>query len=161
METPGCQLEFWQPAPVGGFHSGDEIMKVGGGAVARDEDVPHHRDPQEGLTPVPMRTLSDDIRDETTEPEEERDLEPDPTGPARGRIVEALVATRTAATWACQWSAWDCRWSRDSTLSQALPIYSRDLGSAAGDQLYQQGYFRQAIDGDGAPQALFPHDRAG
>ena len=50
-------------------------------------------------------------------------------------------------------------------LSEALPIYSGGLGNVAGDQLkagsdlgvpivgvgllYQQGYFRQAIDHDG------------
>ena len=57
-------------------------------------------------------------------------------------------------------------------LSEALPIYSGGLGNVAGDQLkaasdlgvpvigvgllYQQGYFRQVIDKDGAQQALFP-----
>ena len=54
-------------------------------------------------------------------------------------------------------------------LSEALPIYSGGLGNVAGDQLksasdlgvpvvgvgllYQQGYFRQVIDKDGAQQA--------
>jgi starch phosphorylase len=57
-------------------------------------------------------------------------------------------------------------------LSEALPIYSGGLGNVAGDQLkaasnlgvpvigvgllYQQGYFRQVIDRDGAQQALYP-----
>jgi starch phosphorylase len=57
-------------------------------------------------------------------------------------------------------------------LSEALPIYSGGLGNVAGDQLkaasdlgvpvigigllYQQGYFRQIIDKEGAQQAFFP-----
>ncbi len=62
--------------------------------------------------------------------------------------------------------------SMEFMLSEALPIYSGGLGNVAGDQLkaasdlgvpvvgvgllYQQGYFRQMIDKDGAQQALFP-----
>ena len=62
-------------------------------------------------------------------------------------------------------------------LSEALPIYSGGLGNVAGDQLkaasdlgvpvvgvgllYQQGYFRQVIDKDGAQQALFPYNDPG
>jgi len=62
-------------------------------------------------------------------------------------------------------------------LSQALPIYSGGLGNVAGDQLksasdlgvpvagvgllYQQGYFRQAIDKDGGQQALYPYNDPG
>ena len=62
-------------------------------------------------------------------------------------------------------------------LSEALPIYSGGLGNVAGDQLkaasdlgvpvvgvgllYQQGYFRQMIDKDGAQQALFPYNDRG
>ena len=62
-------------------------------------------------------------------------------------------------------------------LSEALPIYSGGLGNVAGDQLksasdlgvpvigvgllYQQGYFRQVIDRDGAQQALFPYNDPG
>ena len=61
-------------------------------------------------------------------------------------------------------------------LSEALPIYSGGLGNVAGDQLkaasdlgvpvvgvgllYQQGYFRQVIDKDGAQQALYPVQRS-
>ena len=64
--------------------------------------------------------------------------------------------------------------SMEFMLSEALPIYSGGLGNVAGDQLkaasdlgvpvvgvgllYQQGYFRQIIDGDGAQQALFPYN---
>jgi starch phosphorylase len=62
-------------------------------------------------------------------------------------------------------------------LSEALPIYSGGLGNVAGDQLkaasdlgvpavgvgllYQQGYFRQVIDKDGAQQALYPYNDPG
>ncbi len=60
--------------------------------------------------------------------------------------------------------------SMEFMLSEALPIYSGGLGNVAGDQLkaasdlgvpvigigllYQQGYFRQVIDQDGAQQEL-------
>jgi glycogen phosphorylase len=62
-------------------------------------------------------------------------------------------------------------------LSEALPIYSGGLGNVAGDQLkaasdmgvpvigigllYQQGYFRQELDKDGAQQALYPYNDPG
>ena len=62
-------------------------------------------------------------------------------------------------------------------LSEALPIYSGGLGNVAGDQLkaasnlgvpvigvgllYQQGYFRQVIDQNGAQQALYPYNDPG
>ncbi len=64
--------------------------------------------------------------------------------------------------------------SMEFMLSEALPIYSGGLGNVAGDQLkaasdlgvpvvgvgllYQQGYFRQVIDRNGAQQALFPYN---
>jgi starch phosphorylase len=67
--------------------------------------------------------------------------------------------------------------SMEFMLSEALPIYSGGLGNVAGDQLktasdlgvpvagvgllYQQGYFRQMIDKDGAQQALFPYNDPG
>lgn len=67
--------------------------------------------------------------------------------------------------------------SMEFMLSEALPIYSGGLGNVAGDQLkaasdlgvpvvgvgllYQQGYFRQLIDRDGAQQALFPYNDPG
>jgi starch phosphorylase len=62
-------------------------------------------------------------------------------------------------------------------LGEALPIYSGGLGNVAGDQLkaasdlgvpvvgvgllYQQGYFRQMIDKDGAQEALYPYNDPG
>src|ERR1035437_1308432 len=67
--------------------------------------------------------------------------------------------------------------SMEFMLSEALPIYSGGLGNVAGDQLkaasdlgvpvvgvgllYQQGYFRQVIDKDGAQQALYPNNDPG
>jgi starch phosphorylase len=72
----------------------------------------------------------------------------------------------------------DCRvssiafFSLEFALSEALPIYSGGLGNVAGDflkasddlglpvvgvgLLYQQGYFRQAIDASGAQRDFFP-----
>ena len=67
--------------------------------------------------------------------------------------------------------------SMEFMLSEALPIYSGGLGNVAGDQLkaasdlgvpvvgvgllYQQGYFRQVIDRNGAQQAVFPYNDPG
>ena len=67
--------------------------------------------------------------------------------------------------------------SMEFMLSEALPIYSGGLGNVAGDQLkaasdlgvpvvgvgllYEQGYFRQLIDKDGAQQALYPYNDPG
>ena len=67
--------------------------------------------------------------------------------------------------------------SMEFMLSEALPIYSGGLGNVAGDQLkaasdlgvpvigvgllYQQGYFHQLIDKNGAQQALFPYNDPG
>jgi hypothetical protein len=42
------------------------------------------------LVPAPMRTLSDDYRDEPTEPEEEREPEEEPLGVFR-RMIERLA----------------------------------------------------------------------
>ncbi len=76
-------------------------------------------------------------------------------------------------------SGLDCiaYFSMEFMLSEALPIYSGGLGNVAGDQLkaasdlgvpvaavgllYQQGYFRQVIDKEGAQQALFPYNDPG
>jgi starch phosphorylase len=67
--------------------------------------------------------------------------------------------------------------SMEFMLSEGLPIYAGGLGNVAGDQLkaasdlgvpvigvgllYQQGYFRQAIDSNGAQKALFPYNDPG
>jgi len=67
--------------------------------------------------------------------------------------------------------------SMEYMLSEALPIYSGGLGNVAGDQLkaandlgvpvvavgllYQQGYFRQAIEPNGSQIALYPYNDPG
>ena len=67
--------------------------------------------------------------------------------------------------------------SMEYMLSEALPIYSGGLGNVAGDQLkaandlgvpvvavgllYQQGYFRQALDPYGNQIALYPYNDPG
>ena len=43
--------------------------------------------------PVPMRTLSDDYRDEPTEPEEDREPEPEAPGLFR-RLIERMARRR-------------------------------------------------------------------
>ena len=100
--------------------------------------------------------------------------------------VDGLVQTRRQSVEAPAWfqqnhsqSALTCAayFSMEFMLSEALPIYSGGLGNVAGDQLkaasdlgvpvvgvgllYQQGYFRQVIDKDGAQQALFPYNDPG
>jgi starch phosphorylase len=106
--------------------------------------------------------------------------------PAFRKSVDDLVQTRRDAATAPAWfqktypqSALKCvaYFSMEFMLSEALPIYSGGLGNVAGDQLkaasdlgvpvigvgllYQQGYFRQVIDKDGAQQALFPYNDPG
>ncbi|HVO91665.1 MAG TPA: alpha-glucan family phosphorylase [Terriglobales bacterium] len=100
--------------------------------------------------------------------------------------VDALVKARRQAAEAPAWfqqnyqqASLNCvaYFSMEFMLSEALPIYSGGLGNVAGDQLkaasdlgvpvigvgllYQQGYFRQVIDKDGAQQALFPYNDPG
>jgi starch phosphorylase len=102
------------------------------------------------------------------------------------KTVDALVQAKRQAAEAPAWfqqayssSPLTCvaYFSMEFMLSEALPIYSGGLGNVAGDQLkassdlgvpvvgvgllYQQGYFRQAIDKDGAQQALFPYNDPG
>ena len=64
--------------------------------------------------------------------------------------------------------------SMEFALSEALPIYAGGLGNVAGDQLkaasdlavpvigvgllYQQGYFRQVVAGDGGQEELYPYN---
>jgi glycogen phosphorylase len=106
--------------------------------------------------------------------------------PAFREKVDALVKTRRQAEEAPAWfqqtypqSPLTCvaYFSMEFMVSEALPIYSGGLGNVAGDQLkaasdlgipvvavgllYQQGYFRQVIDKDGAQQALFPYNDPG
>jgi starch phosphorylase len=100
--------------------------------------------------------------------------------------VDELVQTRRHATEAPAWFQQHhaqtplnavAYFSMEFMLSEALPIYSGGLGNVAGDQLkaasdlgvpvvgvgllYQQGYFRQVIDKNGAQQALFPYNDPG
>ena len=106
--------------------------------------------------------------------------------PAFRKNVDDLVQARRDAAEAPAWfqqtypqSPLSCvaYFSMEFMLGEALPIYSGGLGNVAGDQLkaasdlgvpvigvgllYQQGYFRQLIDQDGAQQAIFPYNDPG
>jgi starch phosphorylase len=106
--------------------------------------------------------------------------------PVFRKEVDGLVETRRKAVAAPAWfqhnhaqSSLTCvaYFSMEFMLSEALPIYSGGLGNVAGDQLkaasdlgvpvvgvgllYQQGYFRQAIDKNGEQQALYPYNDPG
>ncbi len=106
--------------------------------------------------------------------------------PAFRKKVDALVRAKNDAATARAWFQQHhpqeppfcvAYFSMEFMLSEALPIYSGGLGNVAGDQLkaasdlgvpvvgvgllYQQGYFRQVIDKDGAQQALFPYNDPG
>ncbi|MHB1259740.1 alpha-glucan family phosphorylase, partial [Thiobacillus sp.] len=106
--------------------------------------------------------------------------------PAFRKHLDDLVQARRDAAEAPAWfqqaypqSQLGCvaYFSMEYMLSEALPIYSGGLGNVAGDQLkaasdlgvpvigigllYQQGYFRQLIDPDGAQQALYPYNDPG
>ena len=103
----------------------------------------------------------------------------------RKELQELVKAKRRAAqraTWFQQAHAKSpltsvAYFSMEFMLSEALPIYSGGLGNVAGDQLkaasdlgvpvvavgllFQQGYFRQLIDRNGAQRALFPYNDPG
>ena len=106
--------------------------------------------------------------------------------PVFRKNVDALLQSRQQTVEAPAWfqqnhsqGSLSCAayFSMEFMLSEALPIYSGGLGNVAGDQLkatsdlgvpvvgvgllYQQGYFRQVIDKDGAQQALFPYNDPG
>ena len=97
--------------------------------------------------------------------------------------VDSLVSARRQAMGAPGWfqqkfpaTPVTCiaYFSMEFMLSEALPIYSGGLGNVAGDHLkagsdlgipligvgllYQQGYFSQVIDRNGAQQAIFPYN---
>ena len=97
-------------------------------------------------------------------------------------LLSTMVATETSRSWFQKThseSPLTCvaYFCMEFMLSEALPIYSGGLGNVAGDQLkaasdlgvpvvgvgllYQQGYFRQAIDRDGAQQELYPYNDPG
>jgi len=106
--------------------------------------------------------------------------------PAFRKNIDDLVQARREAVAAPAWfqqthpeAPLSCvaYFSMEFMLSEALPIYSGGLGNVAGDQLkaasdlgvpvigvgllYQQGYFRQVIDKNGAQQALYPYNDPG
>ena len=106
--------------------------------------------------------------------------------PAFRKKIDAFVESKKQAEKAQGWfqknypqSPLTCvaYFSMEFMLSEALPIYSGGLGNVAGDQLktasdlgvpvvgvgllYQQGYFRQVFDGNGAQQALYPYNDPG
>ena len=106
--------------------------------------------------------------------------------PVFRKNVDGLVQTRRQALEAPAWFQQNhaqgpltcaAYFSMEFMLSEALPIYSGGLGNVAGDQLkadsdlgvpvvgvgllYQQGYFRQVIDKDGAQEALYPYNDPG
>ncbi len=106
--------------------------------------------------------------------------------PAFRKRVDAAVQARRQAAKATAWCQQEhpqspltrvAYFCMGFMLSEALPIYSGGLGNVAGDQLkaasdlglpvvgvgllYQQGYFRQVLDKDGAQQALFPYNDPG
>ena len=106
--------------------------------------------------------------------------------PTFRKKVDSLVQARRQVAKAPAWFQQDhphspltgvAYFSMEFMLSEALPIYSGGLGNVAGDQLkaasdlgvpvigvgllYQQGYFRQVIDKDGAQQALYPYNDPG
>lgn len=108
------------------------------------------------------------------------------TEPVFRKKLDDLVQARRDAAEAPAWfqqthpqSPLSCvaYFSMEYMLGEALPIYSGGLGNVAGDQLkaasdlgvpvigvgllYQQGYFRQVIDKDGAQQALYPYNDPG
>ena len=106
--------------------------------------------------------------------------------PAFRNQVDDLVQARRDAAETTAWfqQAWPqaqlscvAYFSMEFMLSEALPIYSGGLGNVAGDQLkaasdlgvpvigvgllYQQGYFRQMIDNNGAQQTMYPYNDPG
>ncbi len=99
--------------------------------------------------------------------------------PVFRKNIDDLVRTRRQLLESTAWFQQTCPQSplncvayfnMEFMLSEALPIYSGGLGNVASDLgvpvvgvglLYQQGYFRQALDKDGAQQALFPYNDPG
>ena len=97
-------------------------------------------------------------------------------------LVQSRQRAREMPSWFEQTHAQDsvnriAYLSMEYMLNEALPIYSGGLGNVAGDQLkaasdlgvpivavgllYQQGYFRQIIDKNGAQQAVYPYNDPG
>ncbi|MDP4174695.1 MAG: alpha-glucan family phosphorylase [Bacteroidota bacterium] len=120
---------------------------------------------------------------QTVSPEKLREILADPSFRSQ---VDSLIRQKNQAAESPAWFQQShpktplksiAYFSMEFMLSEALPIYSGGLGNVAGDQLkaasdlgipvigvgllYQQGYFRQIIDKDGAQQALFPYNDPG
>jgi starch phosphorylase len=167
------------PVEVDGFASLAELaldMRWSWSHAA--DEVWRQLDPaQWDLTHNPWGVLQTVARDE---------LQRVSTDPAFRKKVDGLVQARRQSAEAPAWFQQDhprspltsvAYFSMEFMLSEALPIYSGGLGNVAGDQLksasdlgvpvvgvgllYQQGYFRQVIDKDGAQQALFPYNDPG
>jgi starch phosphorylase len=108
------------------------------------------------------------------------------SNPEFRKKIDALVQSKEQEEKASAWfqqnypkSPLTCvaYFSMEFMLSESLPIYSGGLGNVAGDQLktasdlgvpvvgvgllYQQGYFRQELDRNGAQQALYPYNDPG
>lgn len=120
---------------------------------------------------------------QTVSRERLRDVSGDP---AFRRLIDEMLARQGEAGQSPGWFAQAhpnsplrlaAYFSMEYMLGEALPIYSGGLGNVAGDQLkaasdldvpvvgigllYQQGYFRQEIDGYGNQQALYPFNDPG
>ena len=123
---------------------------------------------------VVLQTVSrDKLRSVLADPAFRKDVDsPDPKEAATLESPGWFQKTHPRSVLTCA-----AYFSMEFMLSEALPIYSGGLGNVAGDQLkatsdlgmpvvgvgllYQQGYFRQVIDKDGAQQALFPYNDPG
>lgn len=177
--APGQPRERFLPAQVEGFDALAELaLDMRSSWNHATDRIWRTLDPELWqLTQNPWVVL------QTASPDKLRHLLADPDF---RKSVEDLVKTRRDAVAAPAWfqkthpqSALGCvaYFSMEFMLSEALPIYSGGLGNVAGDQLkaasdlgvpvigvgllYQQGYFRQVIDHEGAQQALFPYNDPG
>jgi len=178
-KTPKDPIGGLVPADVDGFDSLNELaLDMRWSWNHATDDVWRRLDPELWeSTQNPWVVLQTVSRDKL------RRLSADP---AFRKKVGALVSARRRAAKARAWFQQNhpkaalttvAYFSMEFMLSEALPIYSGGLGNVAGDQLkaasdlglpvvgvgllYQQGYFRQVIDKDGAQQALFPYNDPG
>jgi glycogen phosphorylase len=167
------------PAGVDGFDSLAELaLDLRWSWNHADDDLWRQLDPALwDLTQNPWVVLQTISRDQLTKVLAQPDFR---------KKVDALVGAKRKAAECPAWfqqshpqARLTCvaYFSMEFMLSEALPIYSGGLGNVAGDQLktasdlgvpvvgvgllYQQGYFRQVIDKDGAQQALYPYNDPG
>ena len=178
-ETTGHTIESLIPTDIEGFDTLAELaLDLRWSWSHRSDELWRRLDPELWeLTGNPWVVLQTVSRDQL-----KRCL----ADPAYRQNVDNLVQTRQKEAAAPAWfqrdhpqSSLSCvaYFSMEFMLSEALPIYSGGLGNVAGDQLktasdlgvpvvgvgllYQQGYFRQVIDGNGAQQALYPYNDPG